>query len=432
MSSVKELRPRLLWALAASTLLPLLDSSLVNILLPAISTSLGAAASFIQYGISGYMLGATLGIIASANFERRFGATYIWRLSVCIFALSSLFVGLSTDVYLFVVARIVQGLASGCIMPALQAIVVDEVGQDGMRLALVSIGLPAVIAPSFGPLFGGALLELVGWRLLFIINIPVAALSLLLAKDLTNKLSKTRTHIAFLELVWVLLVILTFAASTTTHALVAWALFSICAAILVVSDIRAKEPVLNIKMYAHLPYLCTLLLCAIVGAVFYGTLLQTSLQIQLHFADEAWVAGVVLAVQGAGAWLTRNIVKGPLAKVPSFYLIAIGLILAIAGTWLIYVAPASFSLYMFAGAFMRGLGIGAATLLVLAVAYPLVDKADTHYVASNTRMAVQLGGAFGVALAASTSPVAFGIVIALACLGALIACVAKFLQQSLG
>lgn len=163
-----------------AAILPLLDSSLVNVLLPAVSADMEVTQRTAQLGISGYMLAAAAGIVLSTTCLRRFGARQVFVASLVVFAVASAVVGLSWAFVVFVAARVLQGAACGFIMPAVQALAAEIVGREGMRAALATIGLPAVIAPAFGPLVGGLLVGAVGWRVLFLVNVPLVLLAMLL------------------------------------------------------------------------------------------------------------------------------------------------------------------------------------------------------------------------------------------------------------
>ncbi|WP_312809257.1 MFS transporter [Corynebacterium variabile] len=305
-----SLTPRTTFVLLPTSVLPLIDSSLVNVLLPAISRDLGVTASSAQLGVSAYMPAATAGIVLSTTCLRRFGTRHVWT--------GTALVGLSGTLPLFVTARVLQGAACGFIKPAVQQIAADLVGRDGMRSALATIGLPAVIAPAFGPLLGGVLVDAVGWRILFLVNVPLAALALILARGVLPTTPGRRTPLGhgqalpgvlgMVGLLWVVSAVGTLPAGFTV--LIAAAAIVVIA-VFCVADLRSTTPLLEMSLYRGPSFAVVMLLCLIVGAVFYGTLLSTSLHIPSDLGQPAWVAGILLGVQGCGAWASRSLVKGP-------------------------------------------------------------------------------------------------------------------------
>lgn len=101
-----SLTPRTTLVLLPASVLPLIDSSLVNVLLPAISRDLDVTESDVQLGVSAYMLAATAGIVLSTTCLRRFGTRHVWTGAALVFALASALVGLSGTPPLFVTARV--------------------------------------------------------------------------------------------------------------------------------------------------------------------------------------------------------------------------------------------------------------------------------------------------------------------------------------
>lgn len=402
-----SLTPRTTLVLLLASVLPLIDSSLVNVLLPVISRDLGVTQSDVQLGVSAYMLAATAGIVLSTTCLRRFGPRHVWTGSVLVFALASALVGLSGTLPLFVTARVLQGAACGFIMPAVQQIAADLVGRDGMRAALATIGLPAVIAPAFGPLLGGVLVDAVGWRVLFLVNVPVAALALILARGIlpTSRGNKTPLGLGqalpgvlgMVGLLWAVSAIGTLPVGVTV--LIAFAA-AVVISVFCVMDLRSPTALLDMSLYRRLPFATVMLLCLIIGAVFYGTLLSTSLHVQSDLGQPAWVAGILLGVQGCGAWVSRSIIKGPWKTLDAFPVIAAGLVITAVGTLGIQ-AVGSWGTGTVAvtavASLVRGLGLGACTLLALSAAYEVVADSQTSAVGAHTRLMLQLGGALGTA-----------------------------------
>ncbi|KAB1503137.1 multidrug efflux MFS transporter [Corynebacterium sp. 320] len=427
-----------------TVILPLIDSSLVNVLLPTISREFHSPESDLQLGISGYMLAATVGIILSTTCIRRWGSRRVWWYSVLLFAATSAFVGVAPTIPLFFIARILQGGACGFIMPAVQALIADIVGRDNMRSALATIGLPAVVAPAVGPLLGGVLVDAVGWRALFLINVPIACVALALAPGAsantpgvvssrqhgTTPLGITQAIPAICGMVGLLWTITS--VGQLPPGVLALMLLVSCAFIgaFWLLDIRSDAPLLDMSLYRHGPFAGAMLLSTIVGTVFYGTLLSTSLHVQSSLQQPAWIAGVALGIQGLGAWAARRLVKGRWAEFNAFSLIGAGLVVAAVGTVGIQAVSSWGAVSLVAicaASLVRGLGLGVCTLLSLSAAYEVVTDAQAPAVGAHSRLMLQCGGALGTAAVgvwagAAWSSLGLGLCIAAACgLGAVAA-----------
>ncbi|HIW91418.1 MAG TPA: MFS transporter [Candidatus Corynebacterium avicola] len=438
-----SLTPRATVVLLLASVLPLIDSSLVNVLLPAIGHDLGAAESDVQLGVSVYMLAATAGIVLSTTCLRRFGSRQVWTGAVLVFALASALVGFSGTLPLFVASRALQGAACGFIMPAVQQIAADLVGREGMRSALATIGLPAVIAPAVGPLLGGLLVDAVGWRPLFLVNVPVAALALVLAPGVLPPASRgNRSPLGVgqalpgvLGMVGLLWVVSTIGGSSADVLLPATAVAVLAIAAFCVLDLRSATPLLDMSLYRGASFATVMLLCLIVGGVFYGTLLSTSLHVQSDLGQPAWVAGVLLGAQGLGAWASRSLIKGPWKHMDAFPVIGTGLVVAAVGTVGIDIvgswSPLA-AMVMVASSLVRGLGLGACTLLALSAAYEVVSDRQTPSVGAHTRLMLQLGGALGTALVGvwNSSAAALSVPVAVVSLAGATAALAVHRQQS--
>ncbi|WP_260464630.1 hypothetical protein [Corynebacterium bovis] len=149
-------------------------------------------------------------------------------------------------------------------------------------------------------------------------------------------------------------------------------------------------------LYRNPAFATVMVLCLVVGAVFYGTLLSSSLHVQGDLGQPAWTAGLLLGVQGAGAWVARSLVKGPWREADAFVVIAAGLVVAAVGTVGIQAVTAWSAVTVVVavvGALARGLGLGACTLLALSAAYEVVTDDDAPAVGAHTRLMLQFGGA---------------------------------------
>ncbi|WP_312979093.1 MFS transporter [Corynebacterium sp.] len=427
-SSTVALSARTTTVMLLASVLPLIDSSLVNVLLPVVSNDLGAPKSSAQLGVSGYMLAATVGIILSTTCIRRFGTRRVWLGSVVAFAAASAAVGLAANLPVFVIARVVQGTACGFIMPAVQQVVVQTVGREGMRSALATIGLPAVVAPAVGPLLGGIFVDAVGWRTLFLVNVPVAVIALVLAPAVLPRDNGNRVPLglgqavpAVLGMVGLLWVVSGAGSLPLWAVVVILGLSAVLVAVFTALDLRSTTPLLDLSLYRGLSFAAVMVLCLVVGAVFYGTLLSTSLHVQGDLGQPAWIAGVLLGVQGVGAWAARSLIKGPWSSANAFVVIGSGLLVAAVGTLGVQ-SVGSWSavavVLLVLCSLVRGLGLGACTLLALSAAYEVVDEAQTAAVGAHTRLMLQFGGALGTAVAGAWVSSAVGLGAAVAVVAA--------------
>ncbi len=161
-------------------LLAQLDATIVNVSLSSLATDLGAGLSTIQWVTSGYLLALTLVLPLSGWLVDRIGAKalYLWCFSA--FTLSSALCGLAWSAPSLIGFRVVQGMSGGLLAPMTQMMVARAAGRNMARVAGY-MALPVLLAPVFGPIIAGGILQYASWRWLFLVNLPVGAAALALA-----------------------------------------------------------------------------------------------------------------------------------------------------------------------------------------------------------------------------------------------------------
>jgi DHA2 family multidrug resistance protein len=164
-------------AIATASFMEILDMTIVNVSVPAISGSLGVTTSEGTWAISSYMLAAAIMQPLTGWIGRRFGEVRTFVTSILLFMCFSALCGLATSLPMLVAARLTQGLVSGPMMSVAQAILLRNypIERRGMAIALWSMVI--IIAPIFGPIIGGWITDNLSWPWLFYINLPVGAFS---------------------------------------------------------------------------------------------------------------------------------------------------------------------------------------------------------------------------------------------------------------
>src|SRR5471032_2798660 len=162
-------------AIATASFMEILDMTIVNVSVPAISGILGVSTSEGTWTISSYMLAAAIMQPLTGWIGRRFGEVRTFVTSIVLFMVFSAACGLATSLPMLVAARLIQGLVSGPMMSVAQAILLRNypIERRGMALGLWSMVIR--IAPIFGPIIGGWITDNLSWPWLFYINLPVGA-----------------------------------------------------------------------------------------------------------------------------------------------------------------------------------------------------------------------------------------------------------------
>lgn len=185
--------------LLAAIFMTLLDVSIVNVALPSIQTSLHASGSALEWIVSGYALSLGLLLIPAGRLGDNYGHRRTFLFGLTLFSLSSLACALAQTQSQIVAFRFIQGLGAGIYTPSIIAFIqLLFQGRDRSK-AFSIFGAVIGIATAIGPLLGGILVHAGGdewgWRLVFLVNIPVALVVLPIAyKKLPLGVSKKEHH----------------------------------------------------------------------------------------------------------------------------------------------------------------------------------------------------------------------------------------------
>ncbi len=171
------------WTLVACILgsgIALLDGSVVNVALPSIQRALGGGLAGQQWVVNGYLL--TLGslILIGGSLGDIYGERKVFAIGVVGFGVSSLACALAPSIDALVAFRAIQGIASALLTPASLAVIVRTFPESERGAAIGAWTAWGTIAGVLGPLVGGELLAVGSWRWIFVINVPVVAVTLAL------------------------------------------------------------------------------------------------------------------------------------------------------------------------------------------------------------------------------------------------------------
>jgi EmrB/QacA subfamily drug resistance transporter len=167
------------WVLLATVLgaaLPFIDATVVNVALPHLGASLGASAAGLQWTVNGYTLALASLILLGGSLGDRFGRRRIFVIGVCWFAAASLACGLAPSIGALIAARVMQGIGGALLAPGALAVLETSFRPEDRARAIGAWSGLGGIAGAAGPFLGGWLVQVASWRLVFLINLPLAAI----------------------------------------------------------------------------------------------------------------------------------------------------------------------------------------------------------------------------------------------------------------
>lgn len=165
------------WVVAATVLgssLAMLDGTVVNVALPRIGENLGAEVSGLQWVLSGYTLTLAALILLGGALGDRLGRRRVFVWGTVWFAVASALCAIAPSVSILVAARLLQGVGAALLTPGSLAIISASFDEDDQGAAIGLWSGLGGVAAAIGPLLGGWLVEVAGWRSVFLINLPLA------------------------------------------------------------------------------------------------------------------------------------------------------------------------------------------------------------------------------------------------------------------
>jgi len=174
--------------LLAGMFMALLDTTIVNVALPTIRTSLDASEATLSWIISGYALAFGLALIPAGRIGDRVGHKWVFFTGLALFTVASLACGLAQNDLQLIVARVVQGLAGGIFVPAVTAVIQLMFPPMARGKAFAILGSVIGVSTALGPIVGGLIIQAFGdengWRLVFWVNLPIGVIALIAAARL--------------------------------------------------------------------------------------------------------------------------------------------------------------------------------------------------------------------------------------------------------
>ncbi|MBR0846821.1 MFS transporter [Bradyrhizobium diazoefficiens] len=301
-----------------------LDVTIVNTALDAMGKTLGGGVAELQWVVNAYTIAFAAFILTAGALGDRIGAKRVFMAGFAIFTAASLACALSPNAIALIAARLVQGLAAAILVPNSLALLNHAFADERARGRAVAVwAAGASGALTAGPFVGGALITLVGWRAIFLVNLPIGLIGLWLSWRYATE--TTRAPSRELDLPGQLAAIGALGALAgaiiesgtlgLSHPIVpaAFVAAAVFAVLFVWRESRAAQPMLPLSLFGHRLFTLTTIVGLLVNIAIYGLIFVLSLYFQRVNGLSPWWTGLAF-VPMMGVVLPVNLLAPRLAE----------------------------------------------------------------------------------------------------------------------
>ena len=387
-----------------------LDVTIVNTALDRIGASLGGGVSELQWVVNAYTIAFAAFILTAGALGDRIGAKRVFTAGFAIFTSASLACALAPNALILILARAVQGLGAAVLVPNSLALLNHAYSDQRARGRAVGIwAAGASLALTAGPLAGGALIALVGWRSIFLVNLPIGLIGLWLSWRYATETTRNRQREVDLPGQILAIAALGSLAGTMIEGgslglhnewvMAGFAGSVLLAILFVAQERRSSHPMLPLPLFAHRLFALTSLIGLLVNIAFYGLIFVLSLYFQRINGLSPLQTGLAF-VPMMGMVLPANLVAARISeRIGAPAAIAFGALLAALGClMLIGIAPDTSYLKTLAQLVIIGGGLGLLVPPLTATLLGSVDRSRSGIAAGVLNATRQTGSVLGVAL----------------------------------
>ncbi len=397
-------------------IMSILDTTIVNVALRTLGHELHSNIAQVQWVVTGYLLSLGAVIPVTGWASRRWGARRVYLVSLVLFTAGSAACGLSSSLTSLVVFRVLQGVGGGMIMPVAQLIMAQIAGPQRMGRVMGVVSMPAMLAPIFGPVVGGAILEHLHWSWIFFVNVPVGVVAFALA---WRMLPQTDSGEAGpLDVVGLALLPTGAAAivyglsklgsgaslgSTTVLApLVAGVVLSIAFTLHALRVERAGgRALLDVRLYANRVFSGASFTTFGLGAALFGAMVLVPLYYQEVRGESIINTGLLNAPQGIGALVAMPIAGRLTDRFGGGRIALVGVsLLCVSTIPLAFVGAHSSIVGLSALLVVRGVSIGLSFMPAMTAAFASMRPDQLSDATPQINVLMRLGSAIGVAILA--------------------------------
>ncbi|HZO74719.1 MAG TPA: MDR family MFS transporter [Ktedonobacteraceae bacterium] len=396
----------------------ILDGTIVNVALPALSRQFNVSGTAIDAVVVGYLVSLAIIIPASGWLGDRLGTKRIFLSALALFTAASALCGVATSLPMLIGFRILQGIGGGALTPVGTAILYRTFPPEERVQVSRILNIPTVFAPASGPVLGGLLIDKLSWHWVFYVNVPIGVTAFLFGlfflQEYRERAAGSFDLPGFL-LAGVGLALTMYALSegpnygwTTPSILSSEIIGPALLIAFIFVELRSKHPILDLRLFSNRSFRTCNTLSIFSAAGFLGLLYSTPLFLQEARGVSALTSGLTTFPEAIGVLVSTQIVARLYPYVGPRRLIVTGLIsVSILMTAMCLMGQDTSLWLMRALMFLIGAGMAFSFTSVQAASFATISTAQTGQASAIFNAQRQIGASIGVALI-STVISAFG------------------------
>src|SRR6266567_116417 len=336
-------RYQVLFCIMTGITMFLIDTTVVNVALAKLEAVFAVDVATVQWAITAYALASGIVTPMADYFTIRFGMKRLWLVALAGFTAASVMGGLSPAFPVLIVARILQGLSGGLLLPVGISTIFRAFPPDQRGLALGLFAIPIVAGPALGPTVGGYIVTSLDWRLIFFLNLPIGVLSVIMGAALIRDEREDREPI--LDVWGAILAAAGFGtilfglsrvaddgwSSLTVEGLVLFG--ALCLFVLAVHELEVDHPLLEVRLFAIPQFLIGNIVGWTSTVALFGAEFLLPLYLQNLRDLSAFDTGLMLLPQGLSIAVAGPIAGRLTDKIGVRPVAVFGFILLAVNTW---------------------------------------------------------------------------------------------------
>ena len=322
-------------------ILEVLDSTIVNVALPAMMPSLGADQEQITWVLTSYIVAAAMILPLTGFLTNRFGQKKLLQINIIGFMVSSVLCGMATNLTVMVLLRLCQGAFGATLIPTSQSVLRHTFPIEEQGKAMAIWGLGIMVAPVLGPTLGGFITEHTNWRWIFYINLPICLIGFMMTSLFITETKKIMQKIDWSGLLLLLVgigalqIFLDQGNSKNwfdSNVILLLCLISIASlTYFIVRSFKYPNPIIKLHIFRDRNFtICTITLALFAGCVFSFLTLEP-LMLEGLFNYTALAAGMTVSPMGIASAVTMSCSALLIKKLPVKALLSLALLLCAGG-----------------------------------------------------------------------------------------------------